>query len=318
MKISNIHRNILFIMSCLTAFVLAVQVVVCCAQAQVSASVDTAQISIGDIIHYKVLINIPDDAQLKDPFTAEGMLGDFEIRDFKWSVEKEENQQFVLQYSLSIFKTGKHNIPEYNIKYRVSDEDAWQASRAQAIEITVNSVLQDAKTAALKPLKPRLIIWRDFLPWLIACFVIAAAIWVGIKVWGLKHKTLEKAVIVEAAHIIAYRELDIIDRENLLARGLMEKYYEKLSGCLRRYLENRFSLKAPLMSTEEFLQAVKASPILSTAQRVSLKEFLKLADLVKFACYGSSNKEAGEAFQEAKNFIDQTKQADSVEEKHKS
>ena len=140
----------------------------------------------------------------------------------------------------------------------------------------------------------------------------------GFKFWKTKLETSPAQIIIEAAHIIAYKELDVLERANLITRGLIEEYYGRLSGCLRRYLENRFFLRAPWMSTEEFLKEVKASPVLNSAQRARLKDFLKLADLVKFARYGSSSKEAIAAFTGAKSFIDQTKPKDDIEEKTKT
>ncbi len=313
----NIRAKIVFISSCLMVFSFVLRPFAYCADADISASVDMNEMTIGDTINYRVFINLPVDARLKEPFAAEGSLGEFVIRHFQWREEKDNQQKFFLEYVLSIFKTGKHEIPEYNIEYRGASKDQWQALNAKAIEITVQSVLGDAKEPALKPLKPKIIIWRDLLPWLGGLLLIAGALWAGFKFWQSKHKALHEEVIVEAAHIIAYRELNALENENLITRGMIEQYYEKLSGCLRHYLENRFFLRAPWMSTEEFLQEVKSSPVLNSAQRASLKDFLLLSDLVKFARYGSSGKEASEAFIGAKNFIDQTKQADTVEEKIK-
>ena len=310
--------KILFTASFVLACVLALQVFAFCADADISADVDVREVTIGDNINYKILITLPADAELKDSFAAEGSLGEFEIRDFKWNVEKDKTQRFRLDYTLSIFKTGKHAIPEYKIEYRSSSKEQWQALTAAAIDITVQSVLGDAKEPALKPLKPKVVIWRDSLPWIIVLILIAGAAWTAVKLWQRKQRALKEEIVVEPAHVIAYRELEQLQRENLISRGLMEEYYEKLSGCLRRYLENRFFLRAPWMSTEEFLKEVKSSPVLNAAQRTLLKDFLLLSDLVKFARYGSSVKEAEDAFAGAKSFIDQTKQEEILEEKTKT
>ena len=311
---SNINFKILFRACWLVIFIVALQINVFCAEARISASADMREMTIGDIIKYTVLIGLPNDMQLKDSFAAEGKLGEFKIRDFRWSVEKGEAQNFQLNYYLSIFKTGEQDIPAYEIKCRVSPEDQWQTVKTKAITIKVQSVLVDEKNPVLKPLKPKIIIWRDYLPWMIFFVLFFGAVWAGWYYWQKKQKSVEKQVKVVAAHIIAYRELEELDRENLIARGLIEVYFERLSGCIRRYLENRFFLRAPLMSTEEFLQVVKASPVLNLAQRTALRNFLLLSDLVKFACYGSTSKEAQEAYAGARNFIDQTKQEENAQE----
>lgn len=296
-----------------SGIILTLQAFAFCAQADINASVDVPEITIGDIIKYKVVIILPAEAQIKDPFTAEGNLGEFGIRDFKWSVEQDKAQTFHLEYALSIFKTGGQSIPAYKIEYRIAANEQWQEISAKAVDIKVQSVLGDAKEPVLKPLKPRIIIWKDHLLWIIVLVLLGAVLWTAFKFWQKKQKTLTEKVVVEPAHVIAYRELDQLKRADLIARGLMDEYYEKLSGCIRRYLENRFFLRAPWMSTEEFLKEVKTSPVLSAAQRTSLKDFLSLSDLVKFACYGSSAQEAAAAFAGARSFIDQTKQEEISE-----
>ena len=309
--------KILFRLSWLMAFVFVLYSSAFCVQAQISAGTDTNNITIGDIVNYTVLINLPDEARIKDPFITEGSLGEFEIKDFKWSVEKNGGQKFRLDYYLRIFKTGQQSIPAYRIQYRVSDKEQWQELSAEQAPVNVVSVLGENKEAELKPLKPKVIIWRDYLLWIILLLLLGAVLWAGLKYRQKKNKVLKDQVVAEPAHIIAYRELEALKRSDLISRGLIEVYYEKLSGCVRRYLENRFFLRAPWMSTEEFLQAVKTSPVLNSGQTAALKDFLLLSDMVKFARYGSSSEEALEAFGKAENFIDQTKQEESLEEKIK-
>ena len=103
-------------------------------------------------------------------------------------------------------------------------------------------------------------------------------------------------------------ELERISRENLITYGRMREYFEKVSACIRHYLENRFQLRAPWMSTEEFLLHAKTSPVLTTEHKHLLHDFLSLSDMVKFAKYASSKKEAQDSFIIARNFIEQTKQ----------
>ncbi len=59
-------------------------------------------------------------------------------------------------------------------------------------------------------------------------------------------------------------------------------YAIESSAILRRYLERRFGLRAPLRSTEEFLREAQQSPKLTGAHRGLLGEFLRCCDLLKF------------------------------------
>ena len=52
---------------------------------------------------------------------------------------------------------------------------------------------------------------------------------------------------------------------------------------MRRYLEDRFELRAPELTTEEFLDVAGSANRLSHDHQSLLRDFLRQADLVKFA-----------------------------------
>ena len=86
-----------------------------------------------------------------------------------------------------------------------------------------------------------------------------------------------------------------------------KKRFEKLSGCLRQYIENRFQLRAPEQTTEEFLEQLKTSDALKLEHKQELQKFLEHCDLVKFARYQPSNEQINESLTMAEAFVDKTK-----------
>jgi hypothetical protein len=78
----------------------------------------------------------------------------------------------------------------------------------------------------------------------------------------------------------------------------VEEFYTRLSGIVRRYIEDRFGLHAPERTTEEFLAEASLAP----GQMALLGAFLQESDLVKFARHrpGQDDREraaaAGEKF----------------------
>ena len=56
-----------------------------------------------------------------------------------------------------------------------------------------------------------------------------------------------------------------------------------VSDAVRVYLEERFTLRAPERTTEEFLRDLQKTPALMAQQKSSLATFLEQCDLVKFA-----------------------------------
>jgi hypothetical protein len=71
----------------------------------------------------------------------------------------------------------------------------------------------------------------------------------------------------------------------LLNREHSRDYAIRSTDILRRYIENRYALRAPTLATEEFLVMAGGSPALPADHRASLREFLELCDLLKFGRY---------------------------------
>jgi len=106
---------------------------------------------------------------------------------------------------------------------------------------------------------------------------------------------------------IALDEINELKRANLIEEGLFKEYYSKLSDIVRRYFERRFQIKAPEMTTEEFLRSLEGSQDLTIDQNDVLKNFLNSCDIVKFAKYVPPVEEAKESITLAQQLIEQTK-----------
>ena len=113
--------------------------------------------------------------------------------------------------------------------------------------------------------------------------------------------------IAKPAHVAAYEALEALRKKELPQRGRIKEYYYELSDIVRHYIEKRFNVRAPEMTTEEFLYALGSSDDLLKEHRDALNGFLHHCDLVKYAKYGPTLVEIDDAFGAAKELIDQTK-----------
>jgi len=118
-----------------------------------------------------------------------------------------------------------------------------------------------------------------------------------------KPKRPEKPV-----HVLAYEALEDLKKRNLPAHGRVKEYFFELSLIVRHYIEDRFHINAPEMTTEEFLSTLRGSDLLEDAHRALLKDFLNLCDIVKFAKHNPRQNEIEESYNTAKAFIDKTKE----------
>jgi hypothetical protein len=133
-------------------------------------------------------------------------------------------------------------------------------------------------------------------------FLLGIGIWIGVLI--RPPKTTEIRRVYKSAHAIAFERLKAIAAENLVEQGRIKEFYEKLSTCLRHYIENRFQLRAPEQTTEEFLEQLKTSDALRLEHKQQLQKFLEHSDLVKFARYEPNPEQINESLTMAEEFVD--------------
>lgn len=152
----------------------------------------------------------------------------------------------------------------------------------------------------------------DLPDWSWALWVLAAIAAIAVAYFFLKRKRPATAAVLPAAAMlsawdIANRQLEELAHEQYPQKAMFKAFYIALSDIVRRYLENRFHIKAPEMTTEEFLNLAKSSEALNTEQKEFLRDFLNGCDLVKFAKHVPSINDAWANFNRARKLIDETK-----------
>ena len=124
-----------------------------------------------------------------------------------------------------------------------------------------------------------------------------------------KVKTAPEVVInPDPAHIIAFRELEKLNDEELWQKGEFKLYYTRLTEILRQYLENRYKVYSMEMTTFETLEALVKTGFKKDDSYTRLKSVLTGADLVKFAKYIPENTENENHFKTSWEFIQATRE----------
>lgn len=88
-------------------------------------------------------------------------------------------------------------------------------------------------------------------------------------------------------------------------KGALSKnaFYTALIDVLRQFIEEKFFIQAPELSTEEFLVELTQEEAIPEEEKELLKEFLVQADLVKFAKAGVEGRLESEAAEKAVEFV---------------
>ena len=140
-----------------------------------------------------------------------------------------------------------------------------------------------------------------WLWWTLAALTIVA---VALAVWFLvrRKRLAPKVAIVIPPHVRAKEKL----AEALRFLGDPKLFCTMVSDTARMYLEERFNLRAPERTTEEFLIELQTSPHLTRDQKQSLGAFLESCDLVKFARFEPTEQALRELHDSALRLIDET------------
>jgi hypothetical protein len=177
---------------------------------------------------------------------------------------------------------------------------------------------------SLRDIKPSVDFSPDYYLWWvigISLFLLVLLIWL-VK-WFLKKYSLKnlsgqsQEELSINFHEQALKALRKLRKKDLPSCGRVKEYYRELSIIVRYYLEDRFGLRAPEMTSEEFFCVFAHSNDLTGLQKNLLKNFLQHCDLVKFSEFRPSKEEIEESFHVAQKLISESFPKDRQTERRK-
>jgi len=199
-------------------------------------------------------------------------------------------------------------IPAPKVQYRVGGDELRDVA-GNAVPVAVTSLLaQDKNATDIRDIKPPAEPPFDWRPYGIAAGAVLAVGALGAGFFFLLNRPRRQRVIPpRPPHESALAALNRLRTRRLIEDGRFETYYVELSAIVRSYLEDGFHVRAPEMTTEEFLAAAAQDGRLIAAHRRLLAEFLSQADLVKFARHLPTLKDSEAAYEAAHRFVEDTR-----------
>lgn len=266
---------------------------------QIKTSVDRAQIFVGDRIAYAITITYDSIFELIPPPLGAN-LGAFEVKDYEPDVTttlKNGKIQSVTKFVLSTFTTGEYVIPPLPVIFRLPDSSS-KALLAEGVPISVKSLLGEGKGADsldIKPLKSQFA-FRDVIS--ATYYRIAGAVLLLLAmgvVWFFARRRRAAVAYVDprTPWEIAFEDLALLAQKQLVESGEYRVFYFELTEIARAFLGRIYTIDVLEMTTSEFI-ARFAETGLPGQRYPELVEFLKHADLVKFARYTPEPKRAEE------------------------
>ena len=272
---------------------------------------------IGDVLTLDLEVVAEPAVELLMPEFGEA-LGRFEILDFAPSEGIDDEGRTVARqtYRLQPARSGPQSIPPLRIEFvdrrpgrtpAPEGEDAYEVL-TERLRVEVAPVLAADAPLELRPahgdLGPRRgplgPAWAWALAFLVAVGIAAPFAWRAFVAARARRRQ-------RSAYEVARQALD-----GLLAGGRpdadgMDAFYVALSQIVRTYLEDRFGLRSPELTTQEFLTEMGRSPDLARSHQQLLRDFLTQADLVKFAGHRPDASAVDESTGAAERFLEETR-----------
>jgi hypothetical protein len=269
--------------------------------------------TIGDPIVLTLSVEAQAGVDVRMPEFGEA-LGRFQIVDFSRPTGGPASAQ---RYTLQIPMSGRLRIPQLRVEFTDNrpghQGDAGVANPrellTEEIELMVASVLPETEiNAGLRPMRARLEGRGEpsFLArwwFLLLTPLLLIGVFFGVRAW--RRRAIERARI--SAYDKAIGRLAALESGGMPTLDEVDEWYVELSAIIRRYLEDRFGLRAPELTTEEFLREAKRATALTDDHKDLLSSFLEGCDRVKFARYEPDEAESKQALDAARTFLADTR-----------
>ncbi len=279
---------------------------------EVNAETDRTEATISDTITFTISVLYPPSVTIHMP-EPDAEIAGLRIVDFgkegPGGIDNRMTQS--MWYKLRADIAGTYIIPEMVVSCVGPDKKEKQIKTPRIfLEITADASTQGGKKLkdiiGLKPLQE---VPENLKPFILAGVVIVfvSAIAIGIYLYMLKRRKAD-IIIQKPAHVLAFEELEILKKENLIEKGRIKEHYFRLSDVFRKYLENRFRIPAVESTTQELFYEIKKLGAMDEKVKSDTLQFLHHSDLVKFAKHLPSMEEINKNHGDVVSIINRTRQ----------
>ena len=278
-----------------------------------------AKPTLGEPIYVRLEIDSPSGVDIDAPFQEAGdqRLGRFRVVGFTRDSRRmsDGGQRHEQTYTLEAPASGRHRVPPLRLEMLDARAGSTSAPKQPQEVLTDEVPLEVAPVpteTASKPLESAV----DTLDpdvggtsWL-AILGVASALAVlcsgSILVWRAM-RARRRIEQQRSAYDDAVARLRALEDRGAPDAETADAWFVELSAIVRRYLEHRYDIRAPELTTEEFLLVATARPEVHQDQRGLLSSFLERCDRVKFAGYRPDADESIATLKAARGFVEDTR-----------
>jgi hypothetical protein len=286
-----------------------------CASAQppvIKAIMDSSHIFIGHQTQIHVEVAANKNQPLQIPVIADTLMNGVEVL----SVSKIDTAdlgnnriQLKYHYLITSFDAALYSLPPFRA---IAGADT---AYSEPLALNVSTLPVDTVSKQFYDIKGVVepgLVWTDYLPQIIG--IILGLGLLALIAFIIYRKINNRTIIPfpnkKEPYIPPYERaikgLDEVKAQKLWQMGKVKEYHSDITDILRTYIDGRFNIPAPEMTSGEILDKLKVSGDTDTSCD-NLKQILIMADFVKFAKYNPLPEENESSLMNAYLFVNQTK-----------
>jgi hypothetical protein len=306
----------------ITSVVLLLSVAAFSQDITVSSLPDTTVMLIGDQTGFTVKATMPGNVRAELSTATDTLAGKIIVlrRDPRDTFSSPDGSMTITdRYLVTSFDTGTFRIPPFYAEVTKGDSVLRYFSDVSFLKVIRPDITPpDSTNVIFDIVPPRAapVTFAEVLPWLVIAAIAAVVLYLLARF--LPRNPLRRLVRPpappEPAHVIALRELQSLRAEELWQKGEIKEYYSRLTDILRRYIDNRYGISSPELTTDETVRMLQKASVTTREQMSLVKELLSLSDMVKFAKYLPEAALHESSFDDAVRFVEETKLIEMVQE----
>ncbi|MBO4428105.1 MAG: hypothetical protein J5771_06460 [Bacteroidales bacterium] len=215
------------------------------------------------------------------------------------------------------FEEGTYNLPDVYVLR--SDGKTIDTLKFDACTLEVKDVLADTTGFKVRDIKAQMrypVTFREALPYILGGLLAAGVIALGVLLI-IRYRRRKAGLLApkDPPHIVALRELDRYRSDKYWAPEKQKAFYSGVTDTLKAYIDARFGVDAPEMTTAELFAALADIRDISPELKADLQEMFERADFVKFAKYIAPDGDNAKVLPLSVRFVTDTYQATLEEER---
>ncbi len=276
----------------------------------IKAELDKTTMYLGEDARLTITAVYREDVIVVFPALAE-MLGELDIVDSGKTgpdLVSEGITEETRWYDLTTKVPGEYTVPGTTITYTDNEGKREYITGTMNLKI-VRTVEDISKIKTLRDIKPSRRIPKNysrlfiFLGCLIGGSVLVYSVYLIVR-RRRRIRTMKAEPV--PPNIRALEELKGVEDMGLLKEDRSEEFIVFVSSAVRSYIQERFSVPAEEMTTDEFLRGSEKGYYLTDECRSLIREFLERCDAVKFAAHSATVEECSAILEKAIEFIEKS------------